>query len=74
MINFRFHRGSLSESLKTAIKFSSLRELLIYIQNFYLEELLIDLNSIDFNIKYYGYDQRVKQQLNVIGFIFEEEK
>lgn len=68
MIKFRFHRGSLEDSLATTKEFRTVNEFFTY----------INPHSEKYNEKYYGYDDRCKQDLTMvlindkpIGFIIE---
>lgn len=67
-MKFRFHRGLLADSLATTQEFK--------IENI-LNSLTINKKDTEIKIRYYGYDERCKQDLyivsqgnDVIGFIF----
>lgn len=63
-ITFRFHKGSLEDSLKTAVTVTSFDELLRVIN---LELLPLDvIEKDDISIKYYGYDHRVPQKTYIV--------
>jgi hypothetical protein len=83
MIKYREHRGSLQESLDTAREFSTLKDCLQYIKGAYNDFPGHNIKNIkDFSIAYYGYDERVHQELYrvychselpfILGFIYEE--
>lgn len=73
MIKYREYRGGLQESLDTAREFSTLKDVLQYIQGEWNKQpfksyiRLNDIQISDIKISYYCYDDRVKQELyNVI--------
>jgi len=79
MINFRWHRGSLEDSLATSVSFCTNASFKRYIiQQCQLKYLYVFDENETFDIKDYGYDERCKQHLKsvlvngaIIGFIFE---
>lgn len=76
MIKYLEHRGSLEESLKTCREFHDMFELFEFISDSSCSS--IDARKI--KIMYYGWDDRVRQQLFVVsaddygvfGFIYED--
>lgn len=83
VIKYREHRGGLQESLATIKEFSTLKDCLYYVREVYNNFFGHNIKNIeDFSIAYYGYDERVKQELYrvychsefpvLLGFIFEE--
>jgi hypothetical protein len=78
MIKFRWHRGSLEESMATAMEFDSLMELFIYITNNYVVKNCTCYIE-DFTLVYYSVDHKTIQDIfgiarngEAVGFIFEE--
>ena len=61
-IKFRFHRGSLDDSLETVIAVNSKQELLDILNksyaNWYDGKIIYKLNNL--HIEPYGYDERIK--------------
>jgi hypothetical protein len=88
MIKYREHRGSLQESLETTREFSTLKDCLQYVQGNWNERPGNSYARLDdIQISYYGYDDRVKQELfqvylkppgfgdlrhYMLGFIYEK--
>lgn len=76
-IKFRFHRGSLSDSLKTQREYTSLQSLIIDLCSKMIFDKKINPKSI--KIKPYCEDERCNQytfivscDLGVLGFIVED--
>ncbi len=75
--NFRLHRGTLKESLKTSVKVSSMEELCQAINNGFAP---IKISIEDIQIKPQCYDERIKQysymvfseKYGVFGFASQE--
>lgn len=84
MIKYREHRGGLQESLDTAREFSTLKDCLQYVQGKWNKQPgnIHRAFLTDIELCYYGYDDRVKQELYsvylkidrkyILGFIYEE--
>ncbi len=85
MIKYREHRGELEDSLNTAREFSTLKDCLQYVQGNWNEKRMARYATHleDIEMSYYGYDDRVKQELYavhiqiddrtyIVGFIYEE--
>jgi hypothetical protein len=75
MIKFRWHRGSLEESLATTREFDSLMELKYYLSI----QPYSGVSPSIFTIEYYIHDERCNQELFMVklngipcGFIVEE--
>lgn len=58
MTLFRFHRGSLEESMKTCVEVSTIESLLRVIEIEF--ECIIPLNAATLESKLYCYDSRIK--------------
>lgn len=80
-MKFRYHKGSLLDSLDTTFEVESLEEL----YNVLLKSLLgfgFSFSRKDMSIKYYGYDSRINahnyliciNKFGVIGFIYDTEQ
>ncbi len=74
-MKFRYHRGSLTDSLETAITFFILGELKTDICT---KHSMILREPVDLYMCYYGYDKRVDQKLWLvriedypIGFVYD---
>lgn len=63
-INFRFHRGSLNESLKTMIVVTSIRQLVDKINSFF--EFSPNLSISDIKIKYQCFDKRLHAESYIV--------
>ncbi len=79
MLKFRYHTGSLQDSLLTTIEFNGFESLLKHIKDKFGVIGIGEVKKDGIHIKYYGYDERVNQDLFVfllneqpIGFIWEE--
>lgn len=70
MIKFRWHRGTLEDSLATTMEFKSLTELKTYIYNEVYKDLpefmLHPVEEFKIKIKDYGYDDRCRQNLWIV--------
>lgn len=62
-MKFRFHRGSLSESLKTQFEFKDKEDLINKINTEFPE---LKLNNSNFKCSYYEYDSRIVEEVYVI--------
>lgn len=70
MIKYREHRGSLDESLKTSMKFETIKELFEFI----IEKHPLLLKIENFRIYYYGFDKRCNHELYVVTYLDTENK
>jgi hypothetical protein len=77
MIKFRWHRGTLEESMATAMEFDSLQAMVDYLNIYYSQTHKF---PYIYTTSPYGYNSRVNQYLtgvkldgDIIGFIFEED-
>lgn len=83
MINFRFHRGTLEESLSTVVSFNSLFDLFNYLchhevfESFAPESTNIKQRINSISIKYYSFDSRVCDHLfavfindHIVGYCY----
>lgn len=78
MIKYRPHLGGLKESLLESREFNSIKDIFQHL----VDEMGyggLKCEITDFNIAYYAYDDRCKQELYIVwindrpcGFIFEE--
>lgn len=70
MNKFYWHRGSLKESLSTEITINDFEELYQVLKE-YLLDFGIHLNEYDIDIKFYGFDDRIKEKryiVNITGY------
>ncbi len=77
-MKFRYHRGSLQDSLVTAVSFNTLDELKTHIMETHCMLLIDDILNMDFLLSHYGYDERVQQDLWLlridyapVGFVYD---
>lgn len=70
MTKFRFHRGSLDDSLETVIEVSSKQELLDILNKSFANwcdgKIIYKLNNL--HIEPYGYDERIKWHTFIVTF------
>ncbi|UOE58015.1 hypothetical protein [Cytobacillus oceanisediminis] len=64
MVNFRWHRNSLDESLKTTVAVNSFDELFELVKN----ELspFTEVKKEELTIKYYAYDERIPEETYLV--------
>lgn len=65
MNKFYWHRGSLEESMNTAVSVNDFEELYQVIKK-YLLDFSIPLDKHDIDIKFYGFDNRIKQKRYIV--------
>ena len=63
-MKFRYHRGTLEESLKTEIELNSIQELSYELFDYCCNHLLFKLEK--YKIKFYVYDKRVNKNLYIV--------
>ena len=65
MTYFRFHRGSLVDSLDTSISVESVEDVRTIVEN-HLEELGVTGYGLPMHIDFYGYDARIKKDMYTV--------
>jgi hypothetical protein len=65
MIKFRWHRGSLEESLRTSVNITSFDELFYLIQK-NLSEVGIEVRKENIDISHYADDHRIPETTHIV--------
>jgi hypothetical protein len=65
MVNFRWHKGSFEESMKTVVTIKGFDELYLLIKNS-LSEFSIEVQKEDISINYYTFDNRISEESYIV--------